>query len=262
MIWDEPWIAVATQYTGSQYSTTLPPPLPPPSDFICMRWTDISAAEWIELVRTGWTAEELSIRLQDAWIPLLRVDGRLVGTCVLWQNEDTWILETLRAQRGHGSALMRSIMRWIWDRVGIFKLSFTWELTGTELMAAWWRGWLRAAVAIEYGWVFAASGCGWCPTTDWVPSKKRFCRPVRIDTDGGWAIVNDAGMADGWGHVVAWNGEPNWSIVAEKGGWKRLWYHSQRAPNAAWRWTGEFVVIGSINDGYRLPTHWITAEIA
>lgn len=277
-IWDDPWIAVATARgdTGGPWCTTLPPPPPAPDTgrFVCRRWTDVSAIEWIDLVGTRWSPAELALRLRDAWIPLLydEATGALVATCVLRPcggAENLWLLETLRARPRWGSRLMRYLMTWIWradGREGPFVLGFTWELTIAQLAVAWWRGWLAAAATVEMGWQWRSSeGCGFCSAkqTEWQPLHPRFAEPTLFRQERGWAIVNDSGLGDGWGYVVAWHGDVDWAAVAAAGRWRSLWVRAQEAPTPKWTPTGELVVVGLLNsaDGRSARRPWITAEI-
>jgi hypothetical protein len=294
MIWNDPWIALATDKSdlrSGPWCTTLPPPvpvLPAGTTFRCQRWSEIDAAAWIALVNTRWSAEALQQRLADAWIPCLYTDETLVGTCVLRpprpdNDRPWWILETLRAQKGYGTLLMRSTMTWIYKhKDGPFALAYTWELTGAQLIGAWWQGWLQSMVALEYGWSATTGlapdgvmtvgavttrheeGCGWCPSKQTISAiPPRFAMPTVFRFGESLAVVSDSGLGDGWGYVSAVRGTPEWSTIAARGGWKRLWMRSAVAPPGAWSWTGEFVVVGLLN--WNEPTQnlsWTTAEIA
>jgi hypothetical protein len=273
MISSDPWIALATDRSGSAvgpWCTTLPPPPPVLATgvtFQCSRWTAVNTSEWIALVRTQWPTSVLDMRLADAWIPCLFAGGVFVGTCVLrppTEERAWWILETLCAQKGYGTPLMRSAMTWIYKHNnGPFALAYTWELTGAQLIAAWWRGWLQSMIALEYGWTW--SGCGWCPQTTNTTNttESQFSMPTVFRFDHGIAVVSDSGLRDGWGYVTAVRGTPDWSAIATRGGWQRLWMRSAMAPSADWRWTGEFVVVGLLNL-VETPQNveWVTAEIA
>jgi hypothetical protein len=259
MIWDDPWIAAATTPEG-----TLLPPAPPiwPAGvaFACARVDAIDLGEWAAFVGTEWTLSELRLRLADAWIPIVRSAGNIVGTCVLRPRQGgLWILETLKADKGFGAMTMRAGLRWIWDTHGPCAMGFTWELTVAQLMAVWWRGWLRAATSIEWGWAWAAEGCSFCPAKDVIPTAfgPRYAQPVAI----AGAVVNDSGAHDGWGHVCMWRPDVDWSAVAKTGGWKRLWLWSSKSPGPGWRWTGEVVVVGVLNRQGRVVERWVTAEI-
>ena len=265
MIWDDPWIAAATDRSSRNglFCTRLPPPvptMPAGMTFRCVQ-TMTPDAEWLALVGTRWSPKEAAARLVDSWVPLLRdEEGRLVGTCVLRnQSGSVWLLETLRSVR-YGTLLMRSVMTWIYQQHGPFILGYTWELTAVSLAYAWWRGWMASAVAIEYGWAFS-EGCGFCPT-DSVPAPPVLLLPTLMRTEHGWAIVNDSGLRDGWGHVVAWDGIVDWVTVAKRGGFRSLWMRGKvsTAP-PQWRWTGEFVVVGMLNACQPETRKWITAEI-
>ena len=269
MIWDDPWIAVATDQEGETrtFCTTLPPPVPElPAGllFRCVRASDLDLAAWADLVRTRWSSTELMVRLQGAWIPcLFTVDG-LVATCILRPIDGKWILETLKGQKGYGTLLMRSVMTWIWRFIGgPFVLAYTWELTAAQLITAWWRGWLASAAAIQYGWTFRipqdGDACTFCPEQDvWKPLGPRPVLPLVVDG----AIVSDSGLGDGWGYVSSYTGAPDWTVVAKKGGWRSLWMRSAAAPTG-WRWTGEFVVVGLLNHwGHPDTLEWNTSEIA
>jgi hypothetical protein len=294
MIWSDPWIvAAATDQSGEsrRYCTRISPPpatLPPTHLFVCMLATEIDTGmwnEWGKLVGTSWSTDILRRRTEGAYIAMLLMHGRIVGTCVLRPSlvaTDTWILETLRAVRGNGALLLRAAIRWLWDFAGgPVILNFTWELTGAQLLAAWWRGWLRSAAAIQYGWVWrpaaGASGCRFCPSSsnsrDPLPMVRQ--SPIRQPTlfgsaeTGDWAIVSDSGLGDGWGIVSVWRGVPPWSDIATAGRWDALWCRGSVAPvsvtGSEWRWSGEFVVVGALNR-YGVPKEseleWVTAEIS
>ena len=279
MIWSDAWSLVATDWRSDGFNTTLPPPAPHVPDgvtFRCVRWISLSDAEreeWITVVGTGWTAAELTGRLEGAWIPWLSVGASLIGTAVfrpgLGGRDKHWLLETLRVVRGKrgrgwGSLLMAAGRRWLWDfGGGPFVLAFVWEVSVPGLVAAWTRGWMRASVTVQRGWVFAVSGCGFCPHE--VPVRLgvplRPATPLRVQTgEDAWAIVNDSGAEDGWGHVCQWSGDVDWTAVAKKGGWGRLWMRAATVPGAEWRWSGEFVVVAALNG--RPALEWVTAEVA
>ena len=269
-IWDDPWIAAATERRGSEFCTTLPPPpvvLPDGVRFRCLAGgASLPWDSWLALVGTTWSAEEAAIRLTGAWVAVLERGEQIVGTCVLRpRGGSCWILETLRG-KGYGSILMRAVCSWIYAQDGPFVLLFTWELRLPALVAAWWRGWLRAATAIEYGWMWsdasASAGCGFCPHASFVSLGSRWDRPVLLRDTQGWAVVNDSGQRDGWGYVAAWGGVVDWAAIAKRGGWRRLWMRAAACPDGGWRWSGEFVVVGALNAGSPVDTRWVTAEIA
>jgi len=87
--------------------------------------------------------------------------------------------------------------------------------------------------------------------------------PTLFQDGSGSAIISDSGLGDGWGYVSVFRGEPDWSVIAKRGGWKALWMRAPRAPKE-WSWTGEFVVVGVLNQrsSDSVPIEWITAEIA
>jgi hypothetical protein len=280
MIWDDPWIAVATDHSGParRFCTLLPPPrptLPAGLTFDCLTGTDIISllSEWRDLVGTAWSLEALVARLVGAWVAVMRDgSGALVGTCVLRSHRQIdgglWLLETLRARHGVGTPLMRSVMTWIWDRAGPFMLGFTWELTAPQLAVAWWRGWLAAAAAVQFGWSWRRpqgeeNGCLFCPSKD--KHHPLLMQPSLV----GDAVVTDSGLGDGWGYVLTLRssgGSPDWNAICERGGWKNgLWMRSTVAPPGdGWRPTGEIVVVGLLNcwDAASVPLEWITAEIS
>ena len=267
MIWDDPWTMVAMQKGG----TLLPPPiypLPPGLKVRFIQGLDLNLEQWIDLVGTRWRPAELLLRLADAWIPCLFDQDDLVATCVLRpygpatsvlgkQGPHLWLLETLRARKGQSSHLLRRVIAWLYERDPLFTLGYTWELSLPELVGAWSRGWLGSSVKIEYGWTYRASGCGFC-SSEWAPLEARLVYPSLIQD----SVVSDSGLGDGWGHVLAYRGNPDWSAIAKVGGWKALWMHASVQPKG-WVWTGEFVVLGLLNDhGSNHPLTWITAEIA
>jgi hypothetical protein len=273
MIWSDAWSLAATDWRSDSggFNTTLPPPapsLPVGVSFRCVRWCSLSEAEreeWISVVGTGWTLAELIGRLENAWIPWLSQGPKLVGTAVfrpgLGGRDKHWLLETLRG-RGFGRLLMEAGRRWLWIASGgPYVLAFVWELSVPGLVGAWARGWMRSCVALQRGWVFATSGCSFCPHDVPVRLTPRPATPLMIQTgDGAWAIVNDSGADDGWGHVCQWGGAVDWTAVAKKGGWGRLWARAEMAPSAEWRWSGEFVVVAALNG--RPALDWVSAEVA
>jgi hypothetical protein len=271
MIWDDPWIAVATQ----ERETTLLPPLatlPVGSTFSVTEPAGVGE-DWIALVGTRWPLAAVRERLGRSpatrkelgrsWAPMLRdASGTLMGTCVLRPHpasEGVWLLETLRANRGWGTPLMRATVAWAFRQGGAHGLMMTWELSLAGYFAAAARGWLAAAVETQWGWSWVpprrgkgGEGCRWCPR-EHVGSVG----PGALQVING-ATVSDSGLGDGWGHVLAWTGEPDWAAVAAAGGWKRLWMRAQRPP-PGWRWTGEIVVVAAL--GRVGPTSWVSAEI-
>ena len=257
MIWDDPWTIVASQPGG----TRLPPPRYPLRDglsFRAVQVTDLSLNIWIDLVGTLWSVAELSLRLEGAWIPCLYDGDRLVATCVIRQKPGVWILETLRARKGFGSPLLYSTIPWLFglDPTKQTVLGYTWELDGPGLLAAWWRGWITATSTVQYGWVWSGvgAGCSFC-------GRRREALPMLFQDASGSAVVSDSGLADGWGYVSMICGAPNWTAIAERGGWTFWWTRSTLGPKG-WIWTGEFVVVGFLNC-LEIPTlDWVTAEIA
>jgi hypothetical protein len=176
-------------------------------------------------------------------------------------------LETLRARKGFGTPLLRAVIFWLYTKNnGPYVLGYTWELSAPALLFAWWRGWLGSASTIQYGYAFFLTGgaCSFCPTS-WSPlPSKRLVDPTLFRDSSGAAVVSDSGLGDGWGHVLVLQGEPDWSAIAKKGGWTKLWTRASTAPKG-WAWTGEFVVVGLLNRRIYpepMPVEWITAEIA
>jgi hypothetical protein len=278
MIWSDPWIDVATTPSVEgegipPFCTTLPPPRPVlPLDlrFDCcaatsMTNTDLSV--WRDMVGTRWSVTALRQRLGGAWVARLHlVTGQLVSTCVLRHSKDpTWILETLTARpTGHGyaTALVRSVMTWIYDRGGPFVLAYTWELSLAQMAWAFYRGWLKSAASVEYGWLWKPEGeCGFCGSRGLWPVG-----PANLLTLDG-VTLSDSGLGDGLGYVLDIKEEGiavDWTAIAQAGGWRALWWRGRTAPSSGWFWTGEFVVVGLLNyDGLSpgVPTRWITAEI-
>ena len=266
MIWDEPWTEIATQKGG----TTIPPPKTPLAAgqrFVCVRVSDLALNTWADLVGTRWTTEELTLRLEDAWIPCLFSEETLVATCVLRFREDQWILETLRARHGYGRILLRAVIPWLYDSCGgPFTMMCTWELSLPGLIGAFLKGWLRSAVALQYGWVWSlprqeGQRCAFCPSNEWAPIGPRIALPTLFRDGSGSAIVSDSGLVDGWGYVSVIRGTPCWHSICQKGGWRVLWYRGPTAP-AGFRWSGEFVVVGASNRRGPVSLEWVTAEVA
>jgi hypothetical protein len=269
-IWDDPWLVAATTATGDgcgRFRTCLPPPpvtLPVGVRFRCVsggvnevETYRINWEEWRTFVGTARPVTDVMRRIGDGRMALLEGSGGLIGTCVLRPRGNAeWILETLRATHGNGGLLMRSVCSWLYAHGGPFILLFTWELSLPALAVAWWRGWLRAAAAIEYGWMWVGEGeCGFCPSDGGAGAS------VLWQDASGWAIVSDSGDHDGWGHVLGWTGVIDWPAVAKKGGWRRMWMRAATQP-PEWRWSGEFVVVGALNAREAISTTWVTAEIA
>lgn len=267
MIWGDDWTQIATQKGGpGRFCTTIPPPRTPLPDGATFRLLREPTQEWLDLVGTRWLSEEASLRLAGAYIPCIFEGGVLKASCVMrfLAEERIWVLETLRARKGWGRSLLRAVIPWIWSREGPFIMAYTWELSLPALIFAWWRGWLRSASQIQYGWALSANGesCTFCPGK-WQPLGPRLAMPTafRDDASGG-AIVSDSGLGDGWGNVIAFDGEPDWPAIAKKGGWKQFWMRSAVRPGSLWSWTGEFVVVGLLNyNSGPVPRAWITAEI-
>lgn len=286
MIWSDPWIDVATTSPRegegiAPFCTTLPPPkpkLPPDQRFSCcaaVSLTDIDLSEWRDLVGTRWPIAGLRRRLEGAWIARLHLaesTTTLVSTCVLRRGSAAamWILETLTARptgRGYATALVRSVMTWIWvTGGGPFVLAYTWELTATQLAWAYYSGWLKSAAAIEYGWIWTPPGtCGFCGTNNHNANTHPVGSAELRTLGNGQVTVSDSGLGDGLSYVLASRGEVDWADVTRAGGWQALWWRGREAPspNAGWAWTGEFVVIGLLNYDGRggVPTRWVTMEV-
>ena len=261
MIWGDPWTQVALSAGG----TLLPPPTTPLAAgqrFACVQAADLDMAAWLDLVGPRWTEEELVLRLVDAWIPCLFQGADLVATCVLRKPRGGWILETLRARRSYGTALLRAAIPWIYKREGPFMMRYTWELRLPALLVAWAKGWLSSAATLQYGWVWAASGCSFCGPVPWAPIGPRLGLPTLFQDASGSAIISDSGLGDGGGHICLFRGAPDWSKAAKRGGWRTLWYRGSVAPEG-FSWSGEFVVVGMLNyRGGPREVEWVTAEIA
>lgn len=218
--------------------------------------SDLNLAAWIALVGTRWLPHQVLARLAGAWIPCLFQGDELVATCVLRPN-GLWILETLRARKGFGTPFLRSMVVWLYGYNGPFSLGYTWELSLVGLLGAWSRGWLTSAVQIQYGWSWSLT-CGFCSKGLHEP---RFIVPTVITTEKGVAVVSDSGLRDGWGHVQAYRGEPDWAQIASEARWTSLWMRASEKP-PGWTWTGEWVVVGVLNQIHgSYTTKWITAEI-
>jgi hypothetical protein len=280
MIWDDPWCSIA-----ATEETTLPPLPPTLSEDIQFRVLDVAVSgqwdqwtqweQWIAFVHTGWTVAEVKERLRGAFIPvLLDTSGRLLGTCVLRPRTDRWwLLETLRAEQGHGSTIIRAAFYWLWKHTeGQFRIAFLWEMS---LAGAAWclygRGWWRAMRRIHWGWTWSdpETGCGWCPLTgETAPWKKRHATPVLVSGDGWSAVVSDSGARDSYGWVLAsasGSGSVPWNTITKTMGWRRLWCHAASPPppsSGQWRWSGEVVVVGAMNSHEDPPAEiFTTAEI-
>lgn len=275
MIWDDPWITFATDRSGPvrEFCTTLPPP-PPPTGVIfdCVRVEERSDQFLVGfqgLVRTRWSVAVLRRRLAGAWSAAVWAPGeKLQGVCILRPYRDIWLLESLAAVHGHGGPLMHTSIYWLWMFKRMpFKLGFQWELTGTQYLAAWWRGWLAAEAELQWGWIWRfplldPSGCSFCPSTHVQLEPPVFDMPTLIQGSDWSAVVSDSGKQDGMGIVLAYSGTVDWSVVAKKGAWVSLWMRAVARPYAGWNWTGEFVVVGLLNHWGPLPSlTWVTPEV-
>lgn len=253
MIWEDPWIDNPTT------SPPEPPALPVGLEFRCVRVSDMEPLflRWSLLVGTQWPAAALRKRLTGAWVALLVVSETSdpVATCVLRPGDGwTWALETFVVAAeargaGFGRLLLRHAVPWAWSQ-GCRSLVYTWELTLGPLLTAWRRGWLRTAVAYEWGWVLRSSGgsgCNFCPVAAAVSQGP--AEPLLFGARGTYAVVSDSGLCDGWGYVMLTSGDGSvdfWNSIMQKGGWRALWYRGPSAPGSGWRWSGEVVVVGVI----------------
>jgi len=206
-IWDDPWCCLAAK------GPTRLPPEP-------VNWSAagvqlviipgmMATQEWIRFIQTGWSVEEARQRLSDAKILMCRDRDNIRGTCVLRQRDNWWILETLRADVGYGSIIMRGAVRWLWDQTaGLFRLTFLWEISHVGgLVGSIYRGWWRAVRQIRWGWIWRQEGaadCGWCAGGAAVlPWRKRPTLPVILKNA---VVVTDSGLKDGCGYVVSFAG--------------------------------------------------------
>jgi hypothetical protein len=274
MLWDDPWIAAALSEGGTDLPP-LPVTLPPDLVFSCAPASEQLCDEWIAVVGTVWSLEQLAERLADTWICMVRTRGKgqgqgnLVATCVLRPRAHIWFIETLVSrQRGCGSLLIRAMGPWLWKHVGgRFTLGYSWELTSSQLLYAWWRGWLRTATSIEYGWVLRLdNSCKFCPLLK-DKQKPTKTMPFLVQTAAGSAVITDSGLGDGWGYVLKQTGSPDWQLIHKRFGFHSLWCSSSDPPlteRLSWQWTGEFIVTGFLNKRIGDPDYgdWITAEVA
>jgi hypothetical protein len=283
MLWSEPWLTLASSAEG----TRIPPPRPVGGMFRMGAVAEELTADWLKFVGSGLSLEAARERVGEPGALIAWLDGYQSGeaaTCILRSaGERTWRVETFVARpRGRrlGELLLRHVMWNLWSWPGGGKgsgatLVFQWELLGLPALAgAWWRGWLGAAVAVERGWRWRRAAeqeaCGFCPVTAaWVPptglEQIGRGRPIAVrDASAGWTVVvADSGLCDGWGYILDWAGEIDWSRVAAVGGWRELWYRGPSPPAGSdWTWTGEWVVIGRVGVARPVQTRWRTAEIA
>ena len=260
MLWSDPWIEAATAPGG----TDKPPPvpeLPTGLRFTCVQISDLNINEWRSFIGSSLSTQKLVERIGNDWVACLHKGFRSIATCVLRPRGSTWILETLFARErgnGYGTLLLRSAIPWIWNRVGRFTLVYTWELSVLGLASAWWRGWLRSAVAIERGWILREGPCGFCSDL----SGGHFNVPMLFRDGTSSAVVVDSALGDGCGYVQAWRGSPSWSSIMKRGSWSSLWCRGSVAPPGPWLWTGEFVVVGALNAAAAVQKEWISAEIS
>jgi len=84
--------------------------------------------------------------------------------------------------------------------------------------------------------------------------------PTVLTGESWSATVSDSGLEDGWGYVLSFTGEPDWSAIAKKGGWLSLWAYGPRPPGP-WGFTSQVVVTGAVNYA-GVPPYWATAEVA
>ena len=295
-LWKDPWIAVA-----ATEGTRLPPRMPvlgPHLSFTCTPWQSLSSktqTEWIALVGTHWSASTVEIRLAGALIPCLFVaspstptlDGTLVGTlvatCVIRTRLDVnipiHILETLTAQHGYATTLLRSVARRLYDTTGPFALTYTWELTTLQLVMAWARGWMVSAVEIQRGWVWKWKRRGGCrgQGPGPLPLHNAFDNhPQLLHHPNAWCKVTNSGLNDRVGYVTelsvasstsVWD----WDGICAAGQWTHLWFRSSCPPPSSkqkggyWTWTGEWVVVGCLNHRLLEPhisIHSSTSELS
>lgn len=157
MLWSDAWTEVAVQG-----GTRLPPPPPVHRDltFVMKDRDSVDLnREWVPFVQTKMAVYN---RLANCLIPCLYKDSTLVGTLV-FRHIDTnrWAIETLvaRPQRcGYGGYLIHAAIHALYERVGPHMLVYVWELRAPQLWLAYWKGWLKSMVAMEYGWI---SEKGW-----------------------------------------------------------------------------------------------------
>ena len=277
MIWSDPWIEVAT--TPSIYRplcTRLPPPSFIMPDTIYFRSYDMEKKEnhsiiptWNKLIQSSWNPTQLQERLQHAWIACLhnKGDNKILATCVLrpryHEGVPFCILETLTVspmyrRKGYGALLMRCVMKWLWDTHGPFILGYMWELSPANFLYAWWRGWLRSAAEIRYGWIWASNKQNRPPTNT-------SSLPLRFYSKEGdrFVVISDSGLGDNWGYVQDCSGVIDWNAIASRGGWKGLWSSVRIQSNESkeWVWSGEIVVLGLLNYCGRSIPSFRSAEI-
>jgi hypothetical protein len=255
MLWSEPWLELAASPAG----TLIPPPrqvLPSGWHYERVSATAGITADWLDFVGAGLPVEAACQRVgRDASVACLFVKSVLVATCILRPVADrVWSLETFVARprrRRYGEWLLRCVMRDLWAHRGA-ALVFQWEIAGLPaLLGAAWRGWIRAARRIDYGWRWRraaeAASCGFCPVTAaWLPSVEEKEKD-EVVVEG--VLVVDSGLCDGWGYVLDMPANRtgiNWTRVAAAGGWRELWWAGAMSPGAEWHWTGEWIVHGRV----------------
>lgn len=277
MIWSDPWIEVAT--TPSIYRplcTRLPPPTFVMPDNILFRTYDMNKKEnhefisrWNTLINSSWTPTQLQQRLQHATITCLHAKDQhktILASCVLRPRTHNGvpfcILETLivsptHRKKGYGALLMRCVMKWLWELYGPFILGYIWELSLSEFIWAWLRGWLRSVAEIRLGWV-------WKPNQTQIQEIKKTSAslPLRFHSQEGdrYVVITDSGLGDEWGYVQDCSGEIEWATIAARGGWKALW-SSVRIQSKEWKLSGEVVVVGLLNYCGRDMPSFRSAEI-
>lgn len=261
MIWSDPWIEVAT--TPSIYRplcTRLPPPQFTMHEDIQFKVYNMNTSSnsslipiWNKYIQTSWTTEQLKERLQNAWIACIqpKQSKSILATCVLRNRYHDGvpfcILETLyvtptQRHKGYGALLMRCVMRWLWEKNGPFILGYIWELTPSEFMYAWWRGWLSSVAEIRLGWSWKSQ-----QIQQIQQQQKQSSLPLRFHTQEGdrFVVISDSGLGDGIGYIQDCSGTIDWNAIAVRGGWKGLW--SSIRQSKEWKWSGEIVVIGLLN---------------
>lgn len=266
MIWDDPWCVVAATQPGG---TTLPPiryELPPHLHFALLdRANEEDLKEWTAFVGSRLPLHEVLRRLEDAHIPLLRKDNRIVSTCVLRHiKQDLWMLESLTATHGFATPLLRQVMPYIFERQGgRFSLAYTWELTIWGFIGAWFKGWLSTIVSVRQGFVYKGEKEGKekgerkKEGEGKEEKEKREGKERKEKKRGGVWTVHTSSKDPEVGEVTYIAGDPRWSLLR----YKMLWTCASVAPRG-WESTGEIVVLGCLNRRSSQTVEWPThAEI-
>ena len=238
-MWSDSWTQVAS--TGR--TLTSPPPPKMRDCTLVLETRDSLPADWASLVGTSFSSNIIYVRLESCIIPCLYRDSVLVGTCVLRPHPDlyaVYALETLVAKKGHqyGSLVLHAATYAMYQDVGPHTLVFVWELTASQMIKAYLKGWLKTKIRVEYGWMYT--------------SDSEHTIDLRLPKKIDGITYSASGIDD----IVYCNPGTVDPIRA-----KKIWCIASTCPGKGWTWTGEYIVTGNLNAATPIQ-RWGTAEIA